>query len=84
MLLWQRDVLLTCLNAGEGVLHFEEEAETIRRQAAGLSYREALRRVRSVESMVRQLERNLPPETVFEAGLRSFAAPMRPSAQPVS
>lgn len=71
MLQWRRDVLLAVLKADADVLHFPEEAEVIRRQAARLSYGEAMRGVQAVDTMVRLLERNLPEEAVFEAGLRA-------------
>lgn len=68
MLLWQRDLLLTVAGAGSGVLHFPEDEQSLQRQAAGLSVGAALRRVQSVETMVRRLDRHLPDEAVFEAG----------------
>lgn len=64
---WRRDVLLAVLGAaGEELFHFPGEAETLRRQAGQLDYPRALRRVQSVETLARQLERNLPEELTFE------------------
>ncbi|MFH0953695.1 MAG: hypothetical protein V1873_05150 [Verrucomicrobiota bacterium] len=74
MLEWRRDVLLVVLNAEANALYFPEEAEAIRRQAAGLNYAGAMRQVQAVDTMVRLLERNLPEEAVFEAGLRATPA----------
>ena len=70
VLLWQRDVLITVLGGDDGVLQFPDEVAVIRQQASGLSYFAALERLRSVDTMVRRLERNVPDEAVFETGLR--------------
>ena len=64
---WRRDVLLQVQPSGAGALQFPDEAEYIRRQAAGLDYGGALRRLRAVEALGRRLERHLPEETAFEA-----------------
>lgn len=66
MLLWRRDVLMAVLGMGDEILHFRNEAEAVRREAAMLDYGEALRRLRGVEEMMRKLERNLPEEAAFE------------------
>ena len=66
LLEWRRDVLLIVLGMGPEELHFPEEAEPLRRQAAGLDYARALRRFRAVEILHRQLERNVPDELAFE------------------
>ncbi|MBU1694576.1 MAG: hypothetical protein KJ726_10540 [Verrucomicrobia bacterium] len=63
---WRRDVLLTVLGMGPEELHYPDEGEFIRRQAAGLEYGRALRRFQAVEILHRQLERNVPDELAFE------------------
>jgi len=70
VLLWQRDVLVTVMSAGPRVLHFAEEAEVIRQQAHGLTYAEAMARVRAAEVMIRRLERSMPEDAVFEVAFR--------------
>ena len=70
LLLWKRDVLMAVVGMGDEVLHFENEILLIREQAKKLNYAQALRQVEAVEGIIRQLERNLPDETVFEVGLR--------------
>lgn len=77
MLLWRRDVLLTVLEANESVLHYRDHTAVIRKQAARLTYGQALRQVTAVEDMVRQLEKNLPDETVLLAGLRGVGTASR-------
>jgi DNA polymerase III subunit delta' len=77
VLLWQRDVLVTVMGSGPRVLHFADDAEAVRRQAHGLTYAEAMARIRAVEAMVRRLERNLPEEAVFEFGFREDPAEKR-------
>jgi DNA polymerase III subunit delta' len=72
ILLWRRDVLVTVLKADESVLHYRDHAEAIRTQAAGLTYDRALSQVQAVEGMIRQLEKNMPDETVMLAGLRGL------------
>lgn len=66
LLEWRRDVLWTVLDLGPEDLHFPGETESLRRQAAGLDYARALRRFRAVETLHRQLERNVPDELAFE------------------
>ena len=66
MMEWRRDVLLTVLGMGPEDLHYPEEVEYIRRQAAGLDYARALRRFQAVQVLHRQLERNVPDELAFE------------------
>lgn len=73
LLIWQRDLLLlVCGSDGSGVF-FQNRMETLRRKAAELSYRKALRNVRTVEKMNRLLERNLPETLVFTGGLGRLA-----------
>lgn len=68
LLLWYRDILLLVCEANEGGLRHREFAEVLRRRAAALDCRRALRNVEIVETMHRQMERNLPDATVLGWG----------------
>ncbi len=70
---WQRDLLVVVLGADAGGLRFPDRAEALRRQASRLEYGAALARIRRVEEAIRQLERNLAPESVFGALFREMA-----------
>ncbi len=70
LLLWQRDVLLCVLRAEKDALRFPDEADVLKRQASGLTYEQAQRRLQAMDEVVRRLERNLPDELVFDVGLR--------------
>ena len=70
---WQRDLLVAVLGADAGVLRFPDRADALRRQASRLEYGAALARIRRVEEAIRQLERNLPPDSVFGALFREMA-----------
>lgn len=74
MLLWYRDVLVCVCGGADRQLRFAESAETIRRAAAGMGYGAALGNVRAVESMQRQLDRNLPEGTVIYGGVSVLTA----------
>ena len=65
ILQWQRDILLLVLNQPESSLFFPLEKEALLRQANPCTRAEALQRITAVEEMARQLDRNLPPELVF-------------------
>ncbi|OGV43313.1 MAG: hypothetical protein A2X46_06660 [Lentisphaerae bacterium GWF2_57_35] len=79
MMLWNRDVLLCRLEAEPELLHFPEEIAVLREQAAKLTPQQALERVATVEDMARRLQRHMPDEIVFEAGLMKGLAPRRRS-----
>ncbi len=66
---WQRDVLLSVVGADDKLYRHTKQIPEIRKQAEGVSCADALSRVQSIDAMVRQLERNMPPIAVFEAGL---------------
>jgi hypothetical protein len=70
MLLWQRDVLLLACGADEDRLHYHDRESlcALRQQSQAITVAEALRRVRVVELMQDQLERNLPEDSVFAVG----------------
>jgi DNA polymerase-3 subunit delta' len=68
LMLWYRDILLLVCKADEGGLRHREFAEVLRRRAAALDCRGALRNVDVVETMHRQMERNLPDATVLGWG----------------
>jgi DNA polymerase-3 subunit delta' len=65
LLQWQRDVLLLVLEQDSSALHFQDDAESLARQAMLCTRADALRRVAAVEEMGRQFDRNLPAELVF-------------------
>lgn len=67
MLRWQRDVLLLVLEQERELLHFPSAHEDLTRQAQRYSRAKALQLVRAVEEAHQQLDRNLPPELVFES-----------------
>lgn len=70
LLQWQRDLLLDVLAVeDDAVYHFRDEVEARTRQAKGLPFAVARRRIEEVEGMARRLSRNLPPLLVFDAGL---------------
>jgi len=71
VLLWKRDLLMAVLGADDSVLHFGDEKQVIREQAAKMNYAQAMRQVESMEGIIRRLGRGLPDEAVFEVGLRA-------------
>lgn len=73
LLLWQRDQLVLACGADPATVHFQESLEVLRERARGLARQEALRRVRVIEEMQEQLERNLPEALVFETGFPRLA-----------
>lgn len=66
--MWYRDLLVLVSGGGETALHFPEHVEWLRRKAGQLSYRAALRNVRTVEEMNRQAESNIPDGIVLGRG----------------
>ncbi len=69
ILLWRRDVLLAVLGIHQH-RHFEKESAAINRQASKLAVADAMGKIREVETMIRRLDRNLPPPAVFDIGLK--------------
>ncbi len=84
LLLWQRDLLAATLGiGGRAAPAFPEQADAIGRQAAGLTCRQVLDNIRTVEAMRWQIERNLPVPMVLERGLiRLTAGPSRRASRP--
>lgn len=62
---WQRDVLMLVLKQDESTLLLPTEKEAMVRQASDCTRADALKRIAAVEEASRQLDRNLPPELVF-------------------
>lgn len=65
MLRWQRDILMLSLEQSDTVLHFQEDKESLERQAMLCTRADALRRISAVEEMGQQFDRNLPAELVL-------------------
>jgi DNA polymerase-3 subunit delta' len=65
MLSWQRDVLLKVLEQDETLLYFQDDQESLTKQAMLCTRADALRRITSVEEMGQQFDRNLPAELVL-------------------
>jgi DNA polymerase-3 subunit delta' len=66
---WQRDVLVCASGGAADMLHYKEYEELLSEVADLRGWQGALDGVRSVETMARRLERNVPPIEVFEEGL---------------
>lgn len=75
LLLWQRDLLMCIAGADDALLAFQDAAATLRQAAQGLNCRQALARLRVVEEMQTQFERNIHEAMVFEHGFVRLAAP---------
>ena len=67
ILLWYRDVLMCVCGADAADLRYREREGDLRRLADGLAYADALRNLRTIEVMQRQLDRNMPGEAVIQA-----------------
>jgi DNA polymerase-3 subunit delta' len=65
---WYRDLLICACGCGQGPLHFAAQAGDLQRLSANLTYRRAIENMRVIETMQRQLSRNLPEDAVFAAG----------------
>lgn len=65
MLSWQRDVLLKVLEQDETLLYFQDDKESLTKQAMLCTRADALRRITAVEEMGQQFDRNLPAELVL-------------------
>jgi DNA polymerase-3 subunit delta' len=74
MLKWQRDVLMLVLKQDD-FLYFPEAKEALDQQADSCTRADALKRMEAVDDTARRLDRNLPPELVFE----NFFAQLLPS-----
>lgn len=67
MLLWYRDLLTLVCGAGAATLRYREREADLRRLADGAGYAAALNNIRVIETMQRQLDRNMPGEAVIQA-----------------
>ncbi|MFH0909813.1 MAG: hypothetical protein V1929_13720 [bacterium] len=67
LVLWKRDVLMCVVGADPGILHFQEEAETLRKQAEGLTYARASSDLAAAQKLAGRLNRNMSELTVLEA-----------------
>lgn len=74
ILLWHRDVLMVVVGADESTLHFPEELEVLKEQAAGLDYAAAAKILAENESMGHRLERQVPDRLIFDDSLINQAA----------
>lgn len=68
MLLWYRDILMVVSGADETCVHYVEKVDIVLSKAKKVSYRQAMRNIRVVESMSRQMDRNLPDSPVCSFG----------------
>lgn len=66
---WERDLLLLAGGGDKKHLHFPEDADTLARQAEGMSVALCLRRLERVEGAMRMLERNVPETAVWDTQL---------------
>jgi DNA polymerase-3 subunit delta' len=74
LMVWQRDVLAVVMGLPDPALRNRERAAAVRRDAEGLDYASALDRVRRVEDMDRQFQRNLSDASVLSAFFRDLPA----------
>lgn len=74
MILWNRDLLMVVLGTEESRLHFPEEIDSLREQAAGLSYSAATRILAETETMARRMKRQVPDGLILEDSLMTQAA----------
>ncbi|MEI7435903.1 MAG: DNA polymerase III subunit [bacterium] len=68
LLLWYRDQMVLVSGADAGLIHYSDQHATLISQTAGLTWSKAMTQVQSVEEMQRQLDRNLPEDTVLNFG----------------
>lgn len=74
MLLWYRDQMVLASGAEADLIHYTDRHAVLALQAAGLTWRRALARMQAVEEMQRQLDRNLPEDTVLNFGFARLSA----------
>ncbi len=72
ILTWQRDLLAVVSGLPDAALRNRDRSAALRREARGLDYAGALDRVRRVEEMDRQFQRNLSDAVVFSAFFRDL------------
>ncbi len=69
LLFWQRDLLCCICGQELATLYFQKESAQIHKQAARLTYRQALNNIRIVQEMKDLLEQALPEAVVLERGM---------------
>lgn len=72
---WQRDVLARVQKAEKTPANFPEDEDAIARQAAGLSYADALRRVAAVDEVRELLAHNIRAAVVLTRLARAMSIP---------
>jgi len=82
IVIWQRDVLAVVLGLPDNALRNRDRSGAVRRDAAGLDYASAVRRLRDAETMDARFARNLSDATVLAAFFRDLpaATPARQTA----
>ncbi|MDA0991251.1 MAG: hypothetical protein O3A51_10935 [Verrucomicrobia bacterium] len=73
LLNWYRDVLMIRLDAPVELLYFPEYEAELRQQAEALSFRQAMSRLRTIESIPEQFERNMPEHVVLGSAFGQLA-----------
>ncbi|MDI6774629.1 MAG: hypothetical protein QME60_04435 [Verrucomicrobiota bacterium] len=68
MLLWHRDILLLACGADVAVARHMAQLEFLKKKAGSITRRQAQRNVTIVETMHRQMERNVPERAALAAG----------------
>ncbi|MBC8453636.1 hypothetical protein H8D64_01115 [PVC group bacterium] len=68
LLLWYRDILIAFSDGEDSELYYSDMIETTKRLASGITYRQALTNVRTIENMNRQLAMNMQDSIVFTNG----------------
>jgi DNA polymerase-3 subunit delta' len=68
MLLWYRDILLLSNGADDGLVYHRAQLDFLKKKAQALTWRQVQRNVEMVETMNRQMDRNLPERAVLSFG----------------
>ncbi len=72
ILFWYRDMLILSCGSDPNLIHHAEAGGQLQEFAEQLSYRDALRQVRTVEDMNRRLAMNMPESLVFIEGFATL------------
>ncbi len=72
ILFWYRDMLILSSGSDPNLIHHAEAGGQLQEFAEQLSYRDALRQVRTVEDMNRRLAMNMPESLVFIEGFATL------------
>jgi len=73
LLMWYRDILITVCGGEKSAIHYSEMVDVIENIASGVTYRQALKNVRTVENMNRQFGMNLHDAIVFTSGFSQLS-----------